>query len=411
MSYSRVCVCVCVLVYVCVLCSLAGDDLIAFYCLLHELFTFDAQYQVFALRFWYNSTKASGRWNASKSAAWWSFFVGEFVGRWWVFAAWLLFKKAVLTIIVNLTHGPASAACALTLQLADTVLICSLQPFAQKGINRSEIIGGVTNLLAFGNIAIPLLAPDLAPAWMTDLVSMILAMAATVVAAVGSLLALLSDVALALMAAVDFCSLPSSSAKSFEGRRMELDYAACSLIAHDGITVGLEHLQAGLEEHLEEEADTLGERGMVQDGEEVDEEGADSVAELDVYMDGGLTVGAAVMMHARREAEKAGESLSPFAVSSRGRDTSPSCHTSLPNHTHERGVVSADIVYKNSPNMARACAGCRSTFCSQHDFNAHLYISAACRHVVLGRCFVWGGLESRISSQEKSLDAAKYHLI
>ena len=46
---------------------------------------------------------------------------------------------------------------ALTTQIIDTVLVICLRPYSDIGVNRTEVCGGITNLLAFFSVASPVL--------------------------------------------------------------------------------------------------------------------------------------------------------------------------------------------------------------------------------------------------------------
>ena len=61
--------------------------------------------KILAYRYWSNSRNTAGSWRDSEHAAWWSFFIGIFVGKAWFFAAWILTKKILLTSCLTLADG------------------------------------------------------------------------------------------------------------------------------------------------------------------------------------------------------------------------------------------------------------------------------------------------------------------
>jgi hypothetical protein len=61
--------------------------------------------KILAYRYWSNSRNTAGSWRESEHAAWWSFFIGIFIGKAWFFAAWILTKKILLTSCLTLADG------------------------------------------------------------------------------------------------------------------------------------------------------------------------------------------------------------------------------------------------------------------------------------------------------------------
>jgi hypothetical protein len=131
-----------------------------------------------------------GDWNDNnKIARRWAFIIASYTGFVWMFAIYMLFRKTVLALILNLFDGRDNAIAVLTLQAVDTVAIIWYRPFSESGLLMNETVGGVTNLLAFINICTPVIGgPGMAwPDWMSDNFTMMTGLFATALSAVTAL--------------------------------------------------------------------------------------------------------------------------------------------------------------------------------------------------------------------------------
>jgi hypothetical protein len=130
-----------------------------------------------------------GDWNDNnKIARRWSFLIASYTGFVWMFAVYMLFRKTLLALILNLFDGADNAIVLLTLQAVDTAAIIWYRPFSESSQLTTEITAGITNLLAFINICTPIIGgPSLPwPDRMNDNFTMITGLFATVLNAVSS---------------------------------------------------------------------------------------------------------------------------------------------------------------------------------------------------------------------------------
>ena len=130
-----------------------------------------------------------GDWNDNnKIARRWSFLIASYTGFVWMFAVYMLLRKTLLALILNLFDGADNAIGLLTLQTVDTAAIIWYRPFSEASQLTTEITAGITNLLAFINICTPIIGgPSMFwPDWMNDNFTMITGLFATVLNAVSS---------------------------------------------------------------------------------------------------------------------------------------------------------------------------------------------------------------------------------
>ena len=129
--------------------------------------------------------QARGDWNDDDPHIFrWSWFISDFAGGAWGFSLWLLFKKIYMTATVNLSDGPVNAALSLGFQMADTLLVVFLRPYNSYQTNLQEVVGSVTNAMAYWAVSLPVLVgPDLLPGWIGDFTTLAISCFATAVAA------------------------------------------------------------------------------------------------------------------------------------------------------------------------------------------------------------------------------------
>lgn len=131
-----------------------------------------------------------GSWEDNASSAYWGFLMSDYCDTVWVFSLWVLAKKLLMAMVLNLLDGAVNAAFASVIQILDLLLLLGMRPYVNRKTELTETIGGITNTLSFLSISIPIMAgPHFKiPSWIGDLTSMLLATAATIISAAFSLL-------------------------------------------------------------------------------------------------------------------------------------------------------------------------------------------------------------------------------
>ena len=136
------------------------------------------------LRKCWNDWIVKGEWNDDTvHARRWGFLMGDYVGVFWNYCCWILMKKALLSLVLNLLDGKVNAFFSLAVQLTDSALLLWFQPFVELNASCVHSIGAITNLLSFSSICIPLIFDTELPVWMGDTFIMVTGMFATVMAA------------------------------------------------------------------------------------------------------------------------------------------------------------------------------------------------------------------------------------
>ena len=126
-----------------------------------------------------------GGWIETESSAHWGFLTNDFCGSFWAYSIWVLVKKLWLTCVLNMFDGIANAALALVVQFVDTILLLYLRPYVDWKSDLTEALGGITNLLSFLVISIPVFAgPGIAIPFLGDFTSVMLAVTATGISAI-----------------------------------------------------------------------------------------------------------------------------------------------------------------------------------------------------------------------------------
>ena len=131
-----------------------------------------------------------GSWQDNASSAYWGFLMSDYCDNMWVYSLWVLAKKLLMAVVLNLLDGAVNAAFASVIQILDLLLLLGMRPYVNRKTELTETIGGITNTLSFLSISIPIMAgPEFEiPSWIGDLTSMLLATAATIISAAFSLL-------------------------------------------------------------------------------------------------------------------------------------------------------------------------------------------------------------------------------
>ena len=133
-----------------------------------------------ALNYYWGQTSVQGDWNDSNATIrFWSFLIGDFTARTWVYAVWPLVRRIWMSGTVNITDGQLNAVLSLIMQSVDTILLLLVRPYNSRLDNLYEGMGGITNLCTYLILVVPLLGNFEKPAWLGDTTTMILALFST----------------------------------------------------------------------------------------------------------------------------------------------------------------------------------------------------------------------------------------
>ena len=115
-----------------------------------------------------------------------------------------------MSAVVNFTDGSLNAGLSIAFQVIDVFMLLFLRPFNSFKTELTEDLGGITNLCTFLLITFPILSELELPVWIGDLTRIALAVLATAVAAVASIIEParhICNALLLLVAKLSGCSL------------------------------------------------------------------------------------------------------------------------------------------------------------------------------------------------------------
>ena len=88
------------------------------------------------------TSRLSQTWTRSLAYATQDFCVGA-----WSYSIWLLLKRILLSLVLNLCDGDQNALLSVAIQCFDTGLLLYVRPYIDKRIEFTETFGAITNLL------------------------------------------------------------------------------------------------------------------------------------------------------------------------------------------------------------------------------------------------------------------------
>ena len=119
-----------------------------------------------------------------------------------------------MSAVVNFTDGSLNAGLSISFQVIDVSMLLFLRPFNSFKTELTEDLGSITNLCTFLVITIPMLSELELPVWIGDLTRIVLAVFATAMAAVASVIEPARHICEALVLLVtklSGCSLETTS--------------------------------------------------------------------------------------------------------------------------------------------------------------------------------------------------------
>ena len=178
----------------------------------------------------------------------WIWLISDCTGKTWWFPLWSLVRRLIMTANVNFFDGPVNAVLSMGVQITESLLVWVLFPFNSYQTNLQEAFAGVTNVLTYFAIALPIFIPNLLPSWIGDMSTLVLSVVATGVAAffamIGPVLGVLGLLKAAITKLLGFCGplFAGSGAAGTGG-------AGALAVAREQVQA---ELQAEFDENLEE---------------------------------------------------------------------------------------------------------------------------------------------------------------
>jgi len=105
----------------------------------------------------YGELRARGEWTVEPKAMYWEFIFSDTTKIGIYYALFLIFKRLYMSATLHLSDGAVNAILSMASQTVDSLLLFFLRPFSDRQATSLEVLAGVSNLMAYCCLGLPVL--------------------------------------------------------------------------------------------------------------------------------------------------------------------------------------------------------------------------------------------------------------